>query len=256
MTLGLIQAAVGRGALAGALQAILKAAQLSQALIGAAALQLAAGFEVVMQIRKAEASQGLGFLLQGTRAAVIGPHWGHGKGRKAQQGRQGEGSETRHGESVGDPFSLRAAGQPDVTNPAATCDQISLLLLAAAGQPEALGQGLLLLGLLRARLLSCVGEGLPAAFHRRGAGGLAEAGLRLIQLLQPLGTAGFLDAALPLEILRALGGGQAAEGIHEGAATAGAFLGLAETGTSPQQEHTSQGKGGAGAKDLTGHERH
>ena len=43
----LLQAAVGAGALAGALETILQAAQLGQALIRAAALQLAASLEVI-----------------------------------------------------------------------------------------------------------------------------------------------------------------------------------------------------------------
>ena len=60
---GLLQAGVSNGALTGALQAILEIAQLSKAQIGAAALDLTTGFEVVAQIGEAEAGQSLGFLL-------------------------------------------------------------------------------------------------------------------------------------------------------------------------------------------------
>ena len=44
---GLLQAGVSSGALTGALQAVLKIAQLSQTQIGAATLDLTTGFEVV-----------------------------------------------------------------------------------------------------------------------------------------------------------------------------------------------------------------
>ena len=128
----------------------------------------------------------------------------------------------------------------------------SLFFLAALGEAEALGQGLVQLGLRRARLLGFRHQALPAGAHRRGAAGLAQAALGLIKLLQALSAAGFLHAAQALEILRALGGGEAAEGIHHGA-TNYPFLGFAEAGTGAEHQHARQGKNGAGAKDGRGH---
>ena len=129
---------------------------------------------------------------------------------------------------VGDVCRLRPEASSGVTKPAATCDQISLLLLLAAlGQPEALSQCLLLLGLLGARLLRLRHEGLPAGAHGRRTRGFAQATLGLLQLLEAFSAARFLHAAQALEIVRALGWGEPTEGIHHGAASR-AFLGLAE----------------------------
>ena len=61
------------GPLAGALQAVLQLAQIAQALISSAALQLAASLEVVVQIGCTEPDQGLGLLMLQVKGAGGGP---------------------------------------------------------------------------------------------------------------------------------------------------------------------------------------
>jgi hypothetical protein len=68
---GLLEAGISADALAGALQAIFKIAELGQTQIRAAALDLPPRLKVVAQIGQAEAGQGLGFLLLSRWAASL-----------------------------------------------------------------------------------------------------------------------------------------------------------------------------------------
>ena len=158
-----------------------------------------------------------------------------------------------------DPSRLWRVAAGDVTQPPASCDRISLLLRAllaarGQGQAKALGQGLLLLSLLSARLLAAAGEALPATLHSGGATGLSQTGLGLIDLLQALSAAGVFNAAKPLQILTALGRSEACEGIHQGTATS-AFLRLAESSTSAgtKQQGTGQSQGETGMQGGMSH---
>ena len=81
---------------------------------------------------------------------------------------------------------------------------------------------------------------------------MAEAGLRLIEMLQPLAAAGLLNAAQTLDVLAALRGGEPAERIHLSSAASG-FLRLAEPCTGSQQQNTGKGESSAGAKKTLGH---